>query len=851
MLSTIASLIAIAYLPGAIVFRLPVADRAKRASLPAEERLFWAVIISILITTTLAFVLAAMGAYSLRALLWCDVLIAAGLALATLGNLRLSGGAGLAPRNAPYVPRPSWTAAIPVVLIAAGVWMYFAVPAAEYVLGGRDPGVYVSEGIQIAQRQSLATTDRVAAEIPASTRDLFFPSYLDPNYYSVRFMGFHLRDPDSGTVTGQFPQGYPIWIAIAYGLDGVTGTRRVIAWWAILGVLAVYFAAQRLIGPLPAAAAAGLVCVHIIQTWYARYPNSEIVTQVLLLAALLAHAYAHEDDDRFFGPVAASALGLALFARFPEVLAVGAAVAASLLAHVSGHRARAGFLVTMAAWTAAAGAYYLTQLRPYFSRPITYVQSLEPIHLAPLAAGAAATCVLMWASRRPRVAAASRTFLPLALIAVVTLGGIYALYFREPGGRLAPHDAHAVRIFAHLYFTPIAFLLALVGYALVVWRSFWRAPALILAITLLSVFFFYKMRIWPEHFWLARRFIPTILPAAAIFAAAALFGPLWLLPRERLWPGRRTVGSASAAVGLIGTIILGQHYLSASQPIRTHVEYANAIPQLESLAQRFGDDDLVIVEARESSELHTLALPLSYIWARNVLVLYRARPDKAMFAEFVSWARTKYDNVYFLGGGGPDGTDLVTTGIRMEQVKADKFQTPVFEATSYETLPARLRTLVFDHTIYRILDNANEDAAYRVDVGGFDEFQVFRFHAKERLGRGGTTFRWTRDRSSFSVPRITPDNRELVLRMSNGRPRTAPPARVTVFLADQAIGAADPVGEFRDYLFAIPAELAARLAAQPTGAEIRLESTTWTPRDVAGGGDDRVLGVMIDRAEIR
>ena len=92
-------------------------------------------------------------------------------------------------------------------------------------------------------------------------------------------MGFPLRDPESGTVTGQFPQGYPIWIAIAYGLDGVTGTRRVTAWWAILGVLTVYFAAMRLVGPLPAAAAAGLLCVHVIQTWYARYPNSEIVTQ--------------------------------------------------------------------------------------------------------------------------------------------------------------------------------------------------------------------------------------------------------------------------------------------------------------------------------------------------------------------------------------------------------------------------------------------------------------------------------------------------------------------------------------------------------------------------------------------
>jgi hypothetical protein len=839
-MSTIASLIAIAYLPGAIAFRLPIADRAKRASLPAEERLFWTVIISIVITTTVAFVLAAMGAYSLRVLVWCDAAIAAGLALASLGNVRLGATARL----------PGWTAAIPAVLIAFGIWMYFAVPAAEYVLGGRDPGVYMSEGIQIAQRGSLQIPDPTSA-IPLPTRNLFFPQYDDPSFYSVRYMGFHLRDPDAGTVTGQFPQGYPIWIAIAYGLDGVTGTRRVVAWWAILGVLTVYFAAKRLLGPLPAAAAAGLLCVHVIQTWNARSPNSEIVTQALLFAAMLAHAYAHEDEDRFFGPIAASLLGLALFTRLPFVLAVGAATAASMLAHVAGHRVRAGFLVTLGAWVIAAAVYYTTQVRPYFVRPIMYVQSLEPIHLIPLAAGGAALCALLWAIRKPRVAALTRTWLPVALIAAVTTGGLYALFFREPGGRLAPHDAHAVRMFAHLYFTPIAFVLALAGYALVVWRSFWRAPALILAVTTFSMFFFYKMRIWPEHYWLARRFVPAILPGATIFVAAAMFAPLWLIPRERLWAGKRTIGIAATAVGTIGALILGQHYLKASHPIRTHIDYANAIPQLEALAGRFGDNDLVIVEPRGRSELHTLALPLSYIWARKVLVLHDLRPDKPMFREFLRSAWPRYDNIYFIGGGGQTGTDLLSVGIGVEHVKTDTVRIPVSEATPYDRLPTSLRTLIFNFTIYRLIASASEDEAFRIDVGSLDEFHVSRFHDKERLGNSKTTFRWTTDRSLFSMPPLKREHRQLVLRVSNGRPRTAPPARFTVFLAGQAIGTADPVGEFRDYTFAIPAELAATLAQQPADAEVRIESTTWTPRDVLGGADDRALGVMIDRAEIR
>ena len=72
-----------------------------------------------------------------------------------------------------------------------------------------------------------------------------------------------------------------------------------------------------------------------------------------------------------------------------------------------------------------------------------------------------------------------------------------------------------------------------------------------------------------------------------------------------------------------------------------------------------------------------------------------------------------------------------------------------------------------------------------------------------------------------------------------------------MFLGDTQIGTAAPDAQFRDYAFAIPPELAGELAKRHRGVEARVESSTWTPRDVLGGADDRTLGVMIDRAEIR
>ena len=47
MFRIVLSLVLVAYLPGALIFRLPAAVRGRRAALSAEERLFWHVMLSI------------------------------------------------------------------------------------------------------------------------------------------------------------------------------------------------------------------------------------------------------------------------------------------------------------------------------------------------------------------------------------------------------------------------------------------------------------------------------------------------------------------------------------------------------------------------------------------------------------------------------------------------------------------------------------------------------------------------------------------------------------------------------------------------------------------------------------
>ena len=153
----------IGYLPGAVLFRLPLGNRHKRAGLDAEERAYWAVMLSVIVTTTIALLLAWMSVYTLERVLMFNVAFAVLLAIGSLGNLRLGTG----------TPRVGWTAVIPAALIAIGGSMYFAAPASEYIVGGRDPGVYMNEGVQIAQKRSLVTSDPIASEVKPPARDLF------------------------------------------------------------------------------------------------------------------------------------------------------------------------------------------------------------------------------------------------------------------------------------------------------------------------------------------------------------------------------------------------------------------------------------------------------------------------------------------------------------------------------------------------------------------------------------------------------------------------------------------------------------------------------------------------------
>jgi len=392
---------------------------------------------------------------------------------------------------------------------------------------------------------------------------------------------------------------------------------------------------------------------------------------------------------------------------------------------------------------------------------------------------------------------------------------------------------------------PYGLVAALLGLVIVLRRSFWQAPALLLTTIIVAFFYFYKVRIVPEHFWMARRFLPIILPMSLLFIGVVAFsGTHRPFPRERQ---ARLRYLARFAIGLTFVALLGRQYVTASGQIMNHVEYEGLIPRLEQIAETFTPEDLVIVESRAASDLHVLALPLAYTYEKNVLVLSTPQPDELTFQEFVKWGHTHYQDIYFLGGG---GTRLPVNTIAVEPILSDRFQIPEYES-SLNKYPTEVRFKEFDFGLYKFVPVTRERQPFVLDIGWMDDLQVVRFYAKEKLSED-LTFRWSSKQSSVSIVNAPADSHQVTVWASDGgRPASEEPAYIAVSINDVKLGHALVTTGFLPYTFVIPPNVAEDLGKSTTQIPLLIEGNTWNPSKTLSTTDDRELGVMIDRVEIR
>ncbi len=851
-------------LPGVLlVRRLPAAERE---TLAFDERAFLGLGTGVLLSLWLGIIAAEAGVFGLLRCafslpLSLSVALAAGQAgphavwslgflVATVGAIaavmpaRSAGGPGT------WVRRPRAWASVLVLVLALGL---FAKPS-EYVVGGRDPGTYISAMALIGRSGGIIHRDPTVLSIPSEDVALFYRNPERPPW--SRFMGVTLADLHLGLVYPEFFHAFPVFGAYLFQSMGVKGALATPVVFGVLGAWSFFLAVRRLFGDWSALLAAVWLCLNVVQVWFSRFPASEPMSQFLFFFALWLIWHWEQRHAAVWGALAGAALGFSLFVRIDSVLIVAPLGVYMLTRRLRGdlpwrRLAAIGVPFIVLALHASVHAVYWASKyaldvvnRPYWRQP-WYVWGLVPVTLALVLAaterlaGLAAHITAARAERSLRICAALLIavaayayFLRPLLSAWAGADGndaalawahpwvLHALGFRK----LAAHDAQA---FVRLgwFLSPLGLALAVAGFAALLRRYRGAYLFFILNACLFSLFYLYKLRVWNDYFFAARRFVPVILPSA--LAAAAHF--VFILGQKERW--RRLVGGGLA-------LILAAFFLRATIPVVRHVDWEGSVAFVKEVARHFGPQDVVIFEQKES--VHLLSLPLWAVYGVNAVELARWDPDPERLEHLLREWRARYRNIYFIY---TYRAQKGLCGLYLERLGDFAFGTREWER-SYDAPPTHAVPQALRFSLARIVrpEDLAVPALPDLDIGKSDDFQVSGFYDKE--GTADLSYRWTGVCGSVYLPGAHPGD-TLVLTASAGRRPAVPAATTQVSFSGRRLGTFVPDAEWRDFCFALPPDM------KDVTPILRLQVPTFRPSNLAPSSDDeRDLGIMLDRIRI-
>ena len=453
--------------------------------------------------------------------------------------------------------RPQLDAADVIALAAATVFAVITSTGRDETLGaGRDQQVYAEAAVALAERGTASVT---------------FAPLDDADRTLLRdISGIQVPDVTDGhagidrPIALRHPLGWPVWLALAYatfGIQSLYATNSVV--FALAGLL--FFLLLRLIvRPAIAVAATILLFALPSSVWIAGISLSEPLAMMLLLAVPLLGA---SGLYRSCWPIVAL-LAAATLTRLDSSLAVPAVMGAALLSrHVPMMRAGASvvrrFVVVQFLGLAATLLLYRAFFPEYLRITFQYAAIVTAVSLALTLA------VLLL---RPTAAASLRRAIDsrlarLAVVLIVVALFLYAIAIRpglqpfsivrQGSGLDGTRDFREDSVLNLATYLSWPILLAALGGACYVLWQRWatrggplRSFVLALGIGPALLYLWFPF-VSPDHPWAFRRFVPTIVPFAVLFASISVHA----LTRRR--------GRGGAVVGALA--IVAPYALIASE----------------------------------------------------------------------------------------------------------------------------------------------------------------------------------------------------------------------------------------------------------------------------------------------
>lgn len=725
-----------AWLPGRLALQ-----RLRGQELRFIERHFAALGLGLALCGWLAFTLAELGLFSLPllAILWLSVT----LLLTLLAYTATPPHPHSSTPPHPHTRSPLHLITEPLLLalwLPAALWLFLR--PHEAILGAADAGVYVSTAAHIAREGQILVYDAALAQLDTTLRAVLLRPIPDaavaPSYL---FPGFNVVDAGAGTILPDFFHYHPTWQAVAYTLGerfagpalAVRAALLMPGMWALLGAVAVYLTLRQALqrpgagerGVLGATLVAGIALVALslnaIQVWFARYPVTETLTQMLLWTGLWALGAWLMDRHplRLWGLLAGLSFGLVLLTRIDAlaVLAIPVLTAVWQLARRDLCRVHLWYYVPLALLTVHLGLHSAFISRPYFARITGYVQGLAtrfwPLLVTLVAVGLLAVWLLgryrklsqvseLWPGRL-------RPFLALVVLSIIGLA-VYGWFIRPVYGALPSYtewyDGQTIVLTDRenlvrlgWYLGPLGVWLGVAGICLLIWKINRRSIAFLGLGLFFSLLYLWRIQANPHQIYVMRRYVPVVLPFFIAGGAALIhylvFG-LWARREGTSVHADHTASQTSLqrntviAARVLG-LLLALAWLAtiawSARGFVTQVDYRGLTAQLAQLDRQLPQNSVLIFDEQAPiGRGDILGTPLRFLFGHDVFTLRAPQQlDNALLVRTIESWQNSGRSVYWVGA-------------------ADWLQTQDLNYTTEEvTITTSALEGSYEHKPYRIL----------------------------------------------------------------------------------------------------------------------------------------------------
>ena len=509
---------------------------------------------------------------------------------------------------------------------------FYASYTTEYIIGGRDPGVYAIQGSYINKTGGLYIHDEYITQNYEKLQNIIQVGY--PGFYSAYERGISNLP---GQLVPQFLPMFPSILAVGYSLAGVAGALRINAFIGVFALLAFYAFGKQLIGRKGALLATVFLALNPSQIWNARITQTELLSQFLFFSAMAVFVVSYKRNNWKLATVSGVLLGLGCFTRIDSYifgLGIYLCTACILLVHKKKTCLFLGVTIPYTLLMGLSMAYGYLYSYPYYSDlwkdgslKILALMNVFFAMLVPLG-----YCIRRWIiDRRPGYfkhlfigfTMKKRSHLPQWSALILFALFLFAYFIRPiyftggaPIGTEQYFKANSLVEFG-FYVPEIAMLFSILGIFYLVKDKGIYPHLIFLSISIASIIgYTYRPSITPDHIWASRRWITVNIPAVLLFS---VYG----LNRFRIKDKRVSQWAKMAVVCIIIVFMLAKSGLFMFQGMMNGYSQ-----QLEQIGQALPDEGLKFTDDVQ------LASPLTYIYGEKVYIIKEEGLSQSM-AEYI------------------------------------------------------------------------------------------------------------------------------------------------------------------------------------------------------------------------